>query len=67
MFALTLVTYVYSFLYKCNFILKLFESSFVVQWVKELVLPLHWLRPLLWCDLVPGPGTSTCCQKERKV
>ena len=31
-------------------------SSLVVQWIKDLVLPLLWLRSLLWHRFDPWPG-----------
>ena len=37
------------------------RSSLVAQWVKDLALPLLWLRLLLWHGFDPWPGTPECC------
>ena len=36
------------------------RSSSVTQWVKDLMLSLLWLGPLLMCGFIHGPGISTC-------
>ena len=40
---------------KIDFKQKIIGSSLVVQWVKDLVLSLQWLRSLLWYVLDPWP------------
>ena len=36
------------------------RSPLAAQWAKNLALSLQWLKSLLRCGLIPGPGTSTC-------
>ena len=38
----------------------------MVQWVKDPVLALQQLGLLLWCGLIPGPGTFICCGCSQK-
>ena len=41
-------------------------SSFVVQWVKDLVLSLQWLGLLLWCRFDPLPRKFHMLQMWQK-
>ena len=40
----------------CKWLLKLYRSSLVAQWVKDQALSLQWFGLLLWGRFDPGPG-----------
>ena len=46
--------------------IEIIQSSLVVQQVKDLVLSLLWLRPLLWHGFIPWPRIFCTPQVQPK-
>ena len=42
------------------------RSSLVAQWIKDMVLSLHWLGSLPWRGSHPGLGPSACHGQSQK-